>query len=1000
MPADEVPYAAAAEPWDESLGNHRALIRVDDPADAVWVRIPWRRRDLEPHKKAVIVIAAASNQRIDQVLAVTINREFGDILFRPATTPGDYWVYYLSYRYEGWKNSPTAVYAPPAPPADTAWAAACAPLAERIRRGETAGLATARVVRFEAINEFHRFDPMEVIATAAEMQALLTAHAGRPYLLFPEDRTRPIRMTDELPRHWALSGPADTFCGEAARGEYYAFQIGLHAVVQDVDDISVAFTDLRTAAGDTIPASALRCTNLGGTDWLGRPLHKSVGVRRGAVQALWFGVEVPVHAQPGAYTGTLTLRPANAPATTVTLNLTVTAQVLSDAGDGDLWRHARLRWLDSTIGLDDEIVAPFAPVTRDGRRLGVLGREVRLTEFGFPESITSTFSRNVDRTDGPARELLAAPVRFTVPGCDWRGEVELNQPAPGAVAWTARSRVGDLELACTARLESDGHMNYRLILRAHADTEIPDAALELPLRRAAVPYMMGLGHKGGRRQPEWSWQWDVNRANGLVWLGDINAGLQLRLKHVTDTWDLYNMKETGPYRDWSNDGKGGCTVREEGEVVTVRAYTGSRRLAAGEAMQLNFGLLITPFRTLDKNHWDWRHSHSEHSHLSVPEAKAAGASIVTIHQSDIINRHINYPFLFANEIAAYTREAHAAGLKVKFYYTVREQTNYTTEFWALRSLGDEVFRQGEGFRLADHFSDVKGDTRPQVGSAWLREHVGDGYVPAWHDPLDPGHYDAAIATTSLSRWHNYYLEGINWMIRHTDTDGIYLDGIGFDREIMKRVRKVLQRAKPEALIDFHSGNNFLPEYGLGSPNNQYLELYPYMDSLWMGENYDYFNETPDYYLVEITGLPFGLFGEMLQSGGHPWRGMLYGMSSRLGWRPECDPRSMWRCWDEFGIKEADMIGYWDETNPVQTDREDILVTIYKKPGKTLIAIGSWCQEDVGLKLRIDWPALGLDPAKAKFTTPAIEGLQAAATRAPDAAIPVAANQGGLWIVSE
>jgi hypothetical protein len=315
-------------------------------------------------------------------------------------------------------------------------------------------------------------------------------------------------------------------------------------------------------------------------------------------------------------------------------------------------------------------------------------------------------------------------------------------------------------------------------------------------------------------------------------------------------------------------------------------------------------------------------------------------------------------------------------------------------------LGGEVFRQGEGFRLADHFSDVKGDTRPQVGSAWLREHVHDGYVPAWHDPLDPGHYDAAIATTSLSRWHNYYLEGINWMIRHTDTDGIYLDGIGFDREIMKRVRKVLQRAKPEALIDFHSGNNFLPEYGLGSPNNQYLELYPYMDSLWMGENYDYFNETPDYYLVEITGLPFGLFGEMLQSGGHSWRGMLYGMSSRLGWRPECDPCSMWRCWDEFGIKEAAMIGYWDETNPVQTGREDILATIYQKPGKTLIALGSWCQEDVGLKLRIDWPSLGLDPAKAKFTAPAIEGLQAAATHAADAAIPVAANQGGLWIVSE
>ncbi|MBX3751667.1 MAG: hypothetical protein KF897_16430, partial [Opitutaceae bacterium] len=71
-----------------------------------------------------------------------------------------------------------------------------------------------------------------------------------------------------------------------------------------------------------------------------------------------------------------------------------------------------------------------------------------------------------------------------------------------------------------------------------------------------------------------------------------------------------------------------------------------------------------------------------------------------------------------------------------------------------------------------------------------------------------------------------------------------------------------------------------------------------------------------------------------------------------------------------------------------------------KPGKTLIALGSWCKEDVALKLQIDWRALGLDPAKAKFVAPAIEGLQTAATYAADAAIPVTANQGWLIVVSE
>lgn len=997
--AGDVPYTVAPAPWTEILGNHRAHIHVSAKSDAVWVHLPWRRRDREPEKKDVIVIDAQTNQRVGNVLAVSLTRESGDLLLQPATAPGDYWVYYLPHHYEGWKNSPTAVYEPPTPPADAAWAKACAPLAEKIRNGSTAGLAAAPVLEFQAVNEFHRFDPMEVVATAAETQALLNAHIGRPWLLFPEDRLHPIRMLDELPLRWIRSGPGDSFHGEAARREFFAFQLGLYAAAQTAEEIAVDFSDLKSPAGHAIPASGLRCTNLGGTDWLGRAFRRTVSVPRGAVQPLWCGVQVASDTAPGTYTGTVTVRAKNLPAMPVQLTLTVTDQLLADGGDSDLWRHARLRWLDSTIGLDDEAPAPFTPVTRDSLTLQLLGRQVRLTEFGFPASLTSTFTRNVDRADGPAQELLAAPIRFTVSGTDWQGRAELAQTAPGAVTWAAQSRSGALTLSYTAKLESDGYINYRLTLRATADTDLADSALEIPLRRAAAPYMMGMGHKGGIRRPDWSWQWDVNHANGLLWIGDINAGLQLRLKHVTDTWDLYNMKQTGPYRDWSNGGRGGCTVREEGDRVVVRAFTGARHLAAGEELHLNFGLLLTPFRPLDPDHWDWRHSHSEHSHLSVADAKAAGARIVTIHQSDPINRHINYPFLFADELTAYTREAHAAGLKVKLYYTVREQTNYTAEFWALRSLGDEVFLNGPGFHLADHFTEKKGDASPKVGSSWLREHAISGYVPAWHDPLGPGHYDAAIATTSLSRWHNYYLEGINWLMRHTRADGMYLDGIGYDREIMKRVRKVMQRAKPGSLIDFHSGNNFHPEYGLNSPMNQYLELFPFMDSLWMGEGYDYQNETPDYWLVEIAGLPFGLYSEMLQSGGHPWRGMLYGMSNRLGWGT-CDPRSLWRFWDEFGIKQARMIGYWDETSPVKTNRADVLATVYHRPDRTLVAVGSWSKEDVSLILAIDWRALGLDPAKVKITAPAIEGLQTAVTYTATDKIPIPANTGALLVLSD
>lgn len=995
--AADLPYSVADAPWTEPYGNHRVRVHVDAAADAVQVRIPWRRRDQHPEQKAVIVVDAATIQRVGNVIAAKVTRESGDIVFQPATAPGDYWVYYLPYRYEGWENAPTVAYAPPSAPADSAWARAQADTVTALAAGRTADLPAAQAVEIQAINEFNRFDPMEVIATAEETRGLLTAHPDQAYLVFAEDRHFPIRMPDELPLRWIKAGPSTRFHGAADRGEYYAFQLGLFAARQPLNAVGLDFSDLRTADGNVIPASAFHCINLGGSDWLGRPFRKTVNVAAGSVQALWIGVQVPGDAHAGHYTGTVRVRAANAPPSTVTLNLAVSHRLLADGGDSEPWRHSRLRWLDSTIGLDEAVFAPYTPVTIQDRTLGVLGRDLTYAPSGLPASIRSRFTRNVDAADAPPQEILAAPMRFVVDGAVWHGEAKVTHQAPGAVAWSSSSQSGDLELTSEAKLECDGYVNYRLKLRARQAVDLTDAALEIPVRAEVATYLMGMGRKGGLRPREWTWQWDLNRANNQLWIGDINAGLSLKLKDVEDHWDIYNLRQSGLYRDWSNGGKGGCTVRESNGQVIIRAYTGPRHVAAGEELHFNFGLLITPVRPLDPAHWDWRHTHQPHSHLSVAEAKAAGLTIVNIHQSEPLNRYINYPFLAVDPLTAYIREAHAAGIKVKLYYTVREQSNYTAEFWAIRSLGDEIFLNGPGFHLADQFSDQKAVARDNVGSSWLREHAITGYVPAWHEPLGPGHYDAAVATTGLSRWHNYYLEGIRWLLQHTGADGLYLDGIGYDREIMKRVRKVMQRAKPGTLIDFHSGNNFQPEYGLGSCANQYLELFPYLDSLWFGEAFNY-NESPDYYLVELAGLPYGLYSEMLQDGGNAWRGMLYGMSNRHGWQG--NPRPIFQLWDQFGIKEARMIGYWDPACPVKTGRSDILATVYRKPGRALIAVASWAVQPADLRLAIDWPALGLDPARVALHAPVLDGLQEAKTYGATDTIAVQPGRGAFLIAEE
>lgn len=50
---------------------------------------------------------------------------------------------------------------------------------------------------------------------------------------------------------------------------------------------------------------------------------------------------------------------------------------------GDLDRLARLKWLNSTIGLDEEPTAPYNPLEVAGQSVRCLGRQVTWNAAGF-----------------------------------------------------------------------------------------------------------------------------------------------------------------------------------------------------------------------------------------------------------------------------------------------------------------------------------------------------------------------------------------------------------------------------------------------------------------------------------------------------------------------------------------------------------------------------------------------------------------------------------------
>lgn len=970
-------YYGTASWNSDSLGTHRVVIRVNEKADAVRATIPWRRRDSKPETKNVIIIDAADGSRITNVRWSRIDRETGDFTFQPRTAPGEYYVYYLIYRSSG-GNYPRGWYQKFEQTAEEAWLQRVSSVTE------SSLMPAAEIVQFQAIDSLNSFYPMEVIATRDEVRQIVEANSSLGYLLFPEDRSNPIKMTKDLPYKWIRDGVRNRFSGDAERGEFFSFQIGLFAPSSSVESVRVRMGDLRSEGGGAIPSGAFSSFNTGGVDWRGERLQKDCTVEKGAVQPLWMGVQVPEDAHPGRYQGEITVAPAHMKEQTIKFQLHVSGGRIVNSGDNEPTRLSRLRWLDSQIASDDDTIPRFTQVKVDSPRVSCLGRSLLVESSGFPGSIESYFSPEVTRILPEAREILTSPVVLVIedgPGrvIPWENRgFQFTKKAPGAAAWKAQSRAGDFDISVRAQMECDGYVDFQVSLTALARSSVSDIRLEIPLDEAAAKYMMGMGVKGGYRPVDFGWKWDVAKNQDAIWVGDVNAGLQLSFRDTNYIRPLntnfYHLKPLSMPPSWWNGSRGGFRfVHRRPGTLLMSSYSGPRRVKAGEVLHFNFSLLVTPFRTIQTDsQWGTRFYHR---YESIDSIIRKGANTINVHHATAVNPYINYPFLRPLEMKSYIDEAHAKGCRVKIYYTVRELSNRSPELFTLRSFGDEVLAYGSG-----------------GGFSWLQEHLDSNYIAAW---FVPELKDAAVVTSGVSRWHNYYVEGLNWLVKNVGIDGIYIDDVAFDRTTMKRVRKILDRNRPGALIDLHSANQFNPNDGFANSANLYLEHFPYIDRLWFGEYFDY-DLPPDFWLIEVSGIPFGLMGEMLEKGGNPWRGMIYGMTARLPWAG--DPTPVWKVWDEFGITGSEMIGYWSPDAPVRTDDPRVLATTYRKNGKAMIALASWAPERLRVRLLIDWARLGLDPSGVTITAPAARGFQEGRTFKAGEEISVEPGKGWLIII--
>ncbi len=964
---DDVPFGVTTAPWNiDGLGNHRALVQVDGSADkAVRVTLKWRRPDKKIDLTGFVITGVKGNQQVAHFWVEERTAEQCTLWFEPLDGEESYYVYYMPFILRKWyddarfKRDYNDYITYSAEQAD-AWKASL----QDIQPGE------ASVVRFEEVNNFEALTQMGTIATATETDSILACHGENP-VIYTEDRCFPIRLFHQLPVRWVKTVPRDAFEGTALRNEYYVWQIGLWAAHGELGNVQVAFSDLKEKDGQTvIAASEQTCFNCTGTGWDGKPLTFDVNVARGDIQALWCGVQVPEDAPAGVYEGTATVTAKGMEPRTVNLTLHVDDKVLADKGDGDLWRLARLRWLNSTIGSEKKPISPFKGMEVSGKRIQATEKTLEVDGNGLPKSVVVN-----------KREVLAEPMCIEVETEEGvvrldGGKVHIHRDAPGQVTWTSEQEKGGIRLNTEACMEYDGLILYRLLLSAEKDLTVKDIRYTSVYTPYASKYMMGIGQDGGCRPQECSWDWSGHWDS--YWMGNVKAGLHVEFRG-DDAYHgplLRDYKKSAPAA-WYNEGKGHVVMHTRGAAEKSQAVvtaTLGRQTLSSEPLELKLAMNITPAKPLDTRHqFEQRYYHS--GPLGFAKAAEEGANVGNIHHGDGFNPVINYPFIVREPLKKHINAMHDKGLKVKLYYTIRELTNYVSEIYALHSMNHEIMAAGPG-----------------GGAPWPCEHLVEDYWPAWYCQIGPDKADAAWVTCPQSRWINYYLEGLRWMLQNYQIDGVYMDDISFDGSVMKRMREVMETYRPGSLIDLHS----CTDYSNG-PMNQYTDYMPFVDRLWFGEGFRYNEMTADRWLITFSGIPFGPMAEMLQDGGNRYLGTVFGTTGRHSYS-QYSPAPVWKLWAEFGIEDARMTGWWDEDCAVETSDPEVKATAFVRQGRVLVAVGNFSKETKDVTLTFNWKRLGLKANKVSAHLPYVEDFQEERTYDLTSPLTIQAKEGNLiWL---
>jgi len=223
----------------------------------------------------------------------------------------------------------------------------------------------ADAISIQPRTSFDSFDPMELVANDTEVASMMHTQYGADakFVLFTEDSSHPVRMLRNLPVRWTrrqIAGKLN-YSATVTRGSYVTFQLAVYVPpnATTLHNVSIEFRDW----ADEL---SLTCINLEGVDQNNRSFTKTdVSVQSGHVYSLWIGVDgIATDAAPGKeFRGTVVFGASGGIEKEVGVLLRASTEPpWPNRGDDDPSRFTRLRWYNSQLAQDYDIVRPYTAV--------------------------------------------------------------------------------------------------------------------------------------------------------------------------------------------------------------------------------------------------------------------------------------------------------------------------------------------------------------------------------------------------------------------------------------------------------------------------------------------------------------------------------------------------------------------------------------------------------------------------------------------------------------